>query len=100
MKLFKSLVAVAAAFGAGYLTHQILAEEKKEREEADEVSLLELIEEELANGFDPEEELTEDDLRDGLTVRFALNPDYEQSQLEESEFDDDTDDGKRNDTKE
>ena len=60
MKLFKSLVAVAAAFGAGYLTHQILTEEKKEREEADEVSLLELIEEELANGFDPEEALAEE----------------------------------------
>ena len=51
MKLFKSLVAVAAAFGAGYLTHQILTEEKQE---SDEPSLLELIEEELANGFEPE----------------------------------------------
>ena len=32
MKLFKALVAVAAAFGAGYLIHQILTEEKKECE--------------------------------------------------------------------
>ncbi len=63
------------------------------------MGLLELIK--LRRILICEEDLSEDDLRDGLTVRFALNPDYVQSQQEESEFDDDdTDDGKRNDTEE
>ena len=56
------------------------------------MGLLELIK--LRRVLICEEDLTESDLRDGLTVRFALNPHYEPSETEESEFDnDDTNDG-------